>query len=116
MTALGRFFLLAALGLLALATKAQVDPFFSRAGWEPLSDTLFPVLKVDTDQARRLHVIEVDYGTERMKVMNARDLTEPQRDTRLRKLADARRKEIKGVFTPEQFTEWQKAVRGSRAP
>ena len=111
----GRYLLIAALGLCAFPVVAQVDPAFDRAGWEPLPDTLFLALKVDYDQAHRLQMIEVDYGTERTKVMEA-TIPQKQRDTQLRKLADARRKEIKGVMTPEQFNEWQKAVRGSRAP
>ncbi|MBP6698960.1 MAG: hypothetical protein KA175_15170 [Flavobacteriales bacterium] len=95
----------------SFALPAQSPQDLARMGWEPLSDSLYLVWNLSTDQIKRIAMIEDDYEVERTALVSDPKLSEAVRDTRLRALANARRKEIKGVLKAEQYEDWQKRTR-----
>ncbi|MEO8591485.1 MAG: hypothetical protein ABI432_19040 [Flavobacteriales bacterium] len=93
--------------LLSTSIHAQnADPVLARAGWDPLPDTLFLIWKLDSDQVRRLGIIEEDYDEERAKVMSDTALSTGARDAALHRFATDRRKEVKGVLRADQYKDW----------
>ena len=95
--------------LISASTYAQqADAVLAEAGWNALPDSLFLRWKLEDDQVKRLRVIEEDYDAERSKVLNDRSMSAGARDAAVRKLADARRAEVKGVLQPEHFDDWIK--------
>lgn len=93
--------------LVSASVHAQrTDPVLAEAGWNALPDSLFLRWKLEDDQVKRLLMIEEDYEAARSQLMNDRGLETNARSAALRKLADARRAEVKGVLQPEHYDEW----------
>ncbi|MBK8339848.1 MAG: hypothetical protein IPK99_07535 [Flavobacteriales bacterium] len=97
----------------ARAVPAQSPQDLVRVGWEPLSDSLYLYWNLSTDQIERIGMIEDDYEVERTQLVSDPNLAEATRETKLRTLANARRKEIKGVLKAEQYEDWQKRTRAA---
>ncbi|HEX2617280.1 MAG TPA: hypothetical protein VHL57_07035, partial [Flavobacteriales bacterium] len=62
-----RTLLLILFGLQGIWANAQADPM----PWRPLSDSVFQVLGLSEDQAKRIRTIDQQYEEERMKLKSS---------------------------------------------
>lgn len=109
-----RFLSLLVTMLMISAVCAQESDVLSRTGWDPLPDTLFLIWKLDTDQIKRVGMIEEDYDAERARLMSDTTLSDKNRDARSRTMAAGRRKELQGVLTAEPYKDWMARSRASQ--
>jgi hypothetical protein len=91
---------------LCLSAKAQEAP--PVPGWDPLPDSLFTFWRLETDQVRRLRVIEEDHSSERTRILADKRMPPAEKDRALQQLAVERRREIKAVLQLKQFEDWEK--------
>jgi hypothetical protein len=92
-------------GSIAMAQEASIP------GWHPLPDSLFTVWRLESDQIRRLRVIEEDHNTERVTILSSA-LPATQKEAKLQELAGERRREIRAVLQVRQFEDWERRYAG----